>query len=140
MLATLRNSADPVGFGTLASPYFKTAGNGSGAGRLNAFLAVRLAITGQLADFQGEDKVVAFPNPFRTDRHSTVTFAFPPSLQGATDVTIKIYTLDGTFVRELNSLNWNGKNQHGRAVASGTYLYVVATSKGNKTGRVSVLR
>ncbi|MDX6768021.1 MAG: S8 family serine peptidase [Elusimicrobiota bacterium] len=141
VLATLRNSADPVGFGALAAPAgFKTQGNASGAGRLNAFAAMRLAVTGQLADFQGEEKVVAFPNPFRADRHQSVSFAFPPSLQGASDVTIKIYGMDGSFVRELNSLVWNTKNENGRFVASGTYLFVVSTSRGKKTGRVSVLR
>ncbi len=139
--AALRNSSDPVGFGGLAAPAgFKTSGNGAGAGRLNAFLALRLAVTGQLADFQGEDKVVAFPNPFRSDRHQNVTFAFPPSIQAASDVTIKIYTQDGVLVRNLNGLTWNVKNDMGRFVASGTYFYVVSTSKGKKTGRISVLR
>lgn len=139
--ATLRNSADPVGFGTQSgAQYFKTAGNSSGAGRLNAFLATQLAIKGQLADFQGEDKVVAFPNPFRADRHTNVTFAFPPSIQGASDVTIKIYTQDGALVRDLSSLTWNTKNDQGRFVASGTYVYVVSTSRGKRSGRVSILR
>ena len=137
--STLRTSADAVGLGTAAEG-FKTAGNSSGAGRVNAFLAMRLAITGQLADFQGEDKVVAFPNPFRADRHQNVTFAFPPSLQGSTDVTIKIYTMDGALVRDLRSATWNLKNEHGRNVASGTYLFAVSTSQGKKTGRISVIR
>jgi subtilisin family serine protease len=141
VLATLRNSSDPVGFGTQGeSPYYKTQGNASGAGRLNAFLAMRLAVTGQLADFQGEDKVVAFPNPFRADRHQNVTFAFPTSIQNASDVSIKIYTQDGALVRDLNSLTWNTKNDQGRFVASGTYVFVVSTSRGKRSGRISVLR
>jgi subtilisin family serine protease len=139
--AALRGSSDPVGFGTQGdAPYYKTQGNSSGAGRLNAFLAMQLAIKGQLADFQGEDKVVAFPNPFRADRHQNVTFAFPPSIQNASDVTIKIYTQDGALVRDLNSLTWNTKNDQGRFVASGTYVFVVSTSRGKRSGRVSVLR
>lgn len=141
VLSTLRSSADPVGFGALSAPqYYKTQGNASGAGRLNAFLAVKLAVTGRLADFQGEDKVVAFPNPFRAERHQNVTFAFPPSIQQSTDVSIKIYAQDGALVRELNGLTWNTKNDQGRYVASGTYLFVVSTSKGRRTGRISVLR
>ena len=139
VLTTLRSSSDNVGLGTLGGG-FKTAGNVAGAGRLNAFAAMRLAVTGQLADFQGEDKVVAFPNPFRADRHQNVTFAFPPSLQGSSDVTIKIYTMDGVLIRDLNSLTWNLKNDHGRNVASGTYLFAVSTSQGKKTGRISVIR
>lgn len=141
VLSALRGSSDPVGFGTQGdAPYYKTQGNSSGAGRLNAFLALQLAIKGQLADFQGEDKVVAFPNPFRADRHQNVTFAFPASIQGASDVSIKIYTQDGALVRDLSSLTWNTKNDQGRFVASGTYVYVVSTSRGKRTGRISVLR
>ncbi|MDP3541110.1 MAG: S8 family peptidase [Elusimicrobiota bacterium] len=139
VISTLRQSADPVGLG--ASSVFKTAGGNSfGAGRLNAFLAMQLAIKGQLADFQGEEKVVAFPNPYRGGTHQNITFAFPPSLQGSTNVSIKIYTLDGAFVRELNSLTWNVKNSEGQPVASGTYVYVVSASQGTKSGRFSVLR
>jgi len=139
VISTLRQSSDPVGLG--ASSVFKTAGGNSfGAGRLNAFLAMQLAIKGRLADFEGEEKIVAFPNPFRPETHQNITFAFPPSLRGATNVAIKIYTLDGAFVRDLNSLTWNVKNKEGEPVASGTYIYIVSTSQGTKTGRVSVLR
>ncbi|OGS00681.1 MAG: hypothetical protein A2V88_07310 [Elusimicrobia bacterium RBG_16_66_12] len=132
----LRASADNIGLGTASQ---SPLGQSAGAGRLNAFLAARLAIRGSLAGAPGEQKVVAFPNPFRASRDTAVTFALPDSLKGS-DATIKIYTLDGQLVRELNSSTWNGRNDGGRLVASGTYVFAVATSQGKRTGRVSVIR
>lgn len=132
----LRASADNIGLGTASQ---SPLGQSAGAGRLNAFLAARLAIRGSLAGSAGEEKVIAFPNPFRSSRDTAVTFALPESLKGS-DATIRIYTLDGQLVRELSSLTWNGKNDGGRLVASGTYVFSVATSSGKRTGRVSVIR
>jgi hypothetical protein len=133
---TLRSSADNIGLGTASQG---PLGQSTGAGRLNAFLAARLAIRGSLAGTPGEQKIIAFPNPFRVSRDSAVTLVLPESLRGD-NATIKIYTLDGQLVRELNSATWNGKNDAGRLVASGTYVFAVATSQGKKTGRVSVIR
>lgn len=132
----LRASADNIGMGTAGQ---KTQGQAAGAGRLNAFLATRLAIRGSLAGAAGEEKIIAFPNPFRVSRDSAVTLVLPESLRGD-NATIKIYTLDGQMVRELNSATWNGRNDAGKLVASGTYVFAVATSQGKKTGRVSVIR
>lgn len=130
----LRNGAYSIG-GQSLSP----AGDASGAGQVNAFLTMRLAVNGTLAGFDGQEKPIAFPNPFKPSQSPTVNFAIPPSLQGAS-LAIKIYTLDGTFVREVNGLSWNGKNTEGGSVASGTYIFVVTTSAGTGRGRFSVLR
>lgn len=110
-----------------------------GAGRINVFKTMRIATRGSLAGFDGEVKPIAFPNPFRPDQNGVISFALPPSLQGSR-LGIKIYTLDGVFVREINTLTWNGKNTEGGAVASGTYIFVVTTSAGTGRGRLSVLR
>ncbi|MCM2304745.1 MAG: S8 family serine peptidase [Elusimicrobia bacterium] len=113
--------------------------NSQGAGRINAYRTLRYAVNGTFAGFDGELKPIAFPNPFKPSEIGTVAFAIPPSLNGAR-LGIKIYTLDGTFVREVNGLSWNGKNTEGNAVASGTYVFVVTTSAGTGSGRLSVLR
>lgn len=125
----IRGGADSVG---LASSL-------QGSGRINVFKTLRIANRGSLAGFDGEVKPTAFPNPFKPSENGSVSFALPPSLQGAT-MGIKIYTLDGTFIREINGLSWNGKNTEGSRVASGTYVFVVTTSAGTGSGRVSVLR
>ncbi len=110
-----------------------------GAGRMNAFRSVRLAVKGTLSDFDGEQKPIAFPNPFRVSQNSLVSFAVPPSIQGA-GLKLKIYTVDGAIVRELGTPSWDGKNADGTPVASGAYVFVVSTSKGTSRGRMTVIR
>lgn len=137
--AAIRGGADSIGVAGFGVAGAGTLGTTSGAGRMDAYRSMRLAVKGTLAGFDGEEKPIAFPNPFKPSEIGTVAFAIPPSLQGAR-LGIKIYTLDGTFVREVNGLSWNGKNTEGNAVASGTYVFVVTTSAGTGSGRLSVLR
>ncbi len=135
----IRGGADSIGvsgFGTVGSG---TLGTTAGAGRMNAYRTMRLAIKGTLAGFDGEVKPTAFPNPFKPSQIGLVAFAIPPSLQGAA-ASIKIYALDGAPVRTVTGLTWDGKNTEGSPVASGTYVFVVTTSAGTGRGRVSVLR
>lgn len=115
------------------------AGVASGAGQVNLFRTMRLTVNGTLAGFDGEVKPIAFPNPFKPSQNGTVTFAIPPSLQGG-QLSIKIYTLDGVFVRTVTGLSWDGKNTEGGPVASGAYVFLVTTSAGTGRGRLSVLR
>jgi len=110
-----------------------------GAGRMNAYRSLRLAVKGTLAGFDGEQKPIAFPNPFRLSLTPKVSFAIPSSLSGSA-FDLKIYTLDGGFVRELTAPVWDGKNADGGFVASGTYVFVVSTSKGTSRGRMAVIR
>lgn len=137
--AAIRGGADSIGVAGYGVAGAGSLGNIAGAGRMDAYRSMRLAIKGTLAGFDGEEKPIAFPNPFKPSQIGTVAFAIPPSLQGAA-MSIKVYTLDGTFVREVNSQSWNGKNTEGSPVASGTYVFVVTTSAGIGRGRVSVLR
>lgn len=134
--AALRGGADNIGVSALGTA---PSGAVSGAGRMNVYKSLRLAINGTLSGFDGEAKPIAFPNPFRPSTSGTVSFAIPPSLQGAS-AKIKVYTLTGQLVKELTGLSWNGKNAEGTDVASGTYVFVVTTSAGTGRGRFSVLR
>ncbi len=110
-----------------------------GAGLMNAYRTLRLTVKGTLAGSDGEQKPIAKPNPFRLSQSPLVSFAIPPSLgEGALD--IKIYTVDGAFVRELTAPAWDGKNAAGTTVASGTYVFVVKTSNGSARGRMAVIR
>lgn len=135
--AALRGGADNIGVASYGVAGAGTLGNTAGAGRMDAYRSMRLAIKGTLAGFSGEEKPIAFPNPFRGG--GTVAFAIPPSLQGA-GTSIKIYTIDGTHVRTVTGLSWDGRNTEGGSVASGTYIFQVTTSAGTGRGRVSVLR
>lgn len=134
--AALRGGADSIGVAGYGVAGSGTSGNTAGAGRMDAFRSMRLAVKGTLAGFDGEAQPIAFPNPFRS---GNVSFAVPPALQGS-GLSIKIYALDGTPVRTLSGQSWDGKNTEGNYVASGTYVFIVKTSAGTGRGRVSVLR
>ena len=145
-LAALILSAKPTLTPTQVQAYMRAGaediGQSSsvqGAGRMNAFRSVRLAVKGTLSGFDGEQKPIAFPNPFRLSQTGLVSFATPPSIQGS-GFKLKIYTVDGAFVRELGTNSWDGKNADGTLVASGTYVFVVSTSKGSARGRMAVIR
>jgi subtilisin family serine protease len=137
--AALRGGADAIGVSGLGVAGTGILGDTAGAGRMDAYRSMRLAIKGTLAGFDGEEKPIAFPNPFKPSQIGTVAFAIPPSLQGG-QLSIKIYTLDGTFVRTVSGLSWDGKNTEGTPVASGTYVFLVTTSAGSGRGRLAVLR
>ena len=113
-------------------------GSVAGAGLVNAYKAVRLAVTGSAA-YDGDQQAIAFPNPFRPTEHGAVTISVPKSLQGRS-LKIKVYTMDGQFVRELTGQSWDGKNNNGNPVASGVYIFLVKTDNGTQRGRVAVLR
>jgi thermitase len=125
----LRSSADDIGQSATLQ----------GAGRLNAYKALRFAVHGSLAGFDGDVKPIAFPNPFRLSVSPAVSFGIPPSLQGGSPA-IDIYTMDGRFVRTIQGLTWDGRNTDGNLVASGSYLFRVKTSKGEGRGRFTVIR
>jgi serine protease len=137
--SALRGGADSIGGQSLGTGNLSAAGNASGAGRMDAFRTMRLTINGTLADFQGDQKAIAFPNPFRLSQTGSVSLTIPLSVQGS-NPTIRVYTADGLLVRTLNGLTWDGKNDSGNLVASGTYIFLVKTGAGSTTGRVSVIR
>jgi len=110
--------------------------NQQGAGRMNAFNAMRLATGKQLMSV---GSAAAFPNPFRPSQTGQVSFKLPPSLIGGA-ASIKIYNVAGEFVRQVSGLTWDGTNNDGNAVASGTYIFEVSTSQGHSTGRLTLIR
>ncbi|MFA6004850.1 MAG: S8 family serine peptidase [Elusimicrobiota bacterium] len=134
----VRGGADSIGVSGLGLSALPL-GDLSGAGRINAFRSLRLAINGTLADFEGDQKAIAYPNPFRTSQTGSVSFTIPLSLQGR-NAKISIYTVSGEFVRELSGLTWDGKNTDGKPVATGTYIFVVSTDKGTAKNRLAVIR
>lgn len=135
----LRASAESIGVASI-SDAFRPGGNSAGAGRVNAFRAMKLVADGTLAGFAGDEKVIAFPNPFRTQESGSVTITIPSGLAGK-NPKIKIYTIDGQLVRDLHAqTTWDAKNDHGHFVATGVYLVLVKTDSGSQTARVAVIR
>ncbi|MFT7699923.1 MAG: hypothetical protein ACI8S7_001757, partial [Candidatus Krumholzibacteriia bacterium] len=75
----------------------------------------------------------AYPNPFNPS--TTINFV----LKYATEARVDVYTVDGRHVRTLTDTSfgsgphqvmWQGDDDAGRAVASGTYLFRLKTADG----------
>lgn len=112
-----------------------------GAGRINAYRSLGLAINGTIPGpaLGGQAKPFAFPNPLRLSQTAGVVFSIPTALQGVNTI-VKVYTLDGQLVRQVSGVVWNGRNTEGNMVASGTYVFVVSSELGTARGRVAVIR
>lgn len=127
----MRDTADDLGAPGPDSSY--------GFGRINAFRALRLTVTGSLSDFEGEKKAIAYPNPFYVSKDKKITFAFPSTVSSE-GLKIKIYNMEGELVRKINSLVWDGKNHVGVKVASGVYLFRIKTDEKNFQGKFALIR
>jgi hypothetical protein len=89
----------------------------------------------------------AAPNPFRPGSNgaydaSGITFSEIPA-----GSTIRIYTLVGELVAELTDVDgngmesWNVKNNSGKDLASGVYVYVIVPASGPAVrGKVVIVR
>ncbi|PSQ74314.1 MAG: hypothetical protein BRD39_02165 [Bacteroidetes bacterium QH_9_64_21] len=101
--------------------------------------------------------VYPYPNPMNT--HTTFAFRVEGGRDEALhDFTLRIYTLSGRLVRQLekrhldnplsvgwNTLSWNGRDQDGDRVVPGVYLYRVKIEGSETTFRgdvekISVIR
>jgi hypothetical protein len=47
--------------------------------------------------------------------------------------------MSGELVRTLNGNTWDGRNDAGLQVATGTYIFLVKTDNGQARGRVAVV-
>ncbi len=94
------------------------------------------------------EKVKVGPNPFYLG-NTADNYLYIRNL--TSNSQIKILTVNGRLVRTLDSSNssevlgsfaqWNGRNQNGRLVSSGVYLYMVTDENGNSTtGKFLVIR
>lgn len=94
--------------------------------------------------------VYNYPNPMR----DKTEFMFQHNFDSNIDVEIKIYTVSGRMIKELNQLNitdkfvsipWDGRDNDGDAIANGTYIYriTIKTQSGDytntTTGKIAVL-
>ncbi len=85
-------------------------------------------------------EVVNFPNPFARE----TSFTFQTNQSGA-EIEIKIYTLSGLIIRRIkgfqtslgyNSVEWDGRDEDGDALANGVYLYKIILSNGRSRTEV----
>jgi hypothetical protein len=86
-----------------------------------------------------------YPNPFR--QYTAIQYQIPDHHQ---NVTLKIFDITGREVRDLTdrlsaadhqaSLIWNGRDDFGRELSSGVYVYSIVTNMGNKSRKVILLK
>lgn len=87
--------------------------------------------------------VYNYPNPFSSTTH----FTFNQNLTQPIDVKIRIYTIAGRLIKEIEHFNisdrfvtigWDGRDADGSVIANGTYLYkiIVKTIDGERNNTV----
>ncbi len=95
--------------------------------------------------------VYNYPDPFAYK----TTFTFQQNLASPINVKIKVYTIAGRMIRQIEEkginekfvkVNWDGRDQDGDIIANGTYLYkiIVSSTDGryNKSvlGKMAIIR
>ena len=84
-----------------------------------------------------------YPNPFNPET------VIPYSLPARTHVELTIYDVRGAKVRTLvdqalpggrHATRWDGRDDVGQQVASGIYLYRLAITGAERTGRMALIR
>lgn len=95
-------------------------------------------VTGGPFAFSIEPETFAYPNPFRLSEVSQVVFAGVPE-----NSNLVILTVSGELVRRWVDQNggeiiWDGTNDSGNPVASGTYLWYIENSP--IRGKIMVIR
>ena len=83
------------------------------------------------------EEVMNYPNPFSENTFFTFQFDSPG---GVADVKIRIYTVRGRLIQELegtarpgfNKIFWDGRDRDGDLVANGVYLYKIIVDDGQK--------
>jgi hypothetical protein len=84
------------------------------------------------------DNIFNYPNPMR----DFTSFTFQHNFDEPLTTDIKIYTVSGRLIKELNktnitdkfvSLDWDGRDTDGDEIANGTYLYkiIIKSDDGN---------
>jgi len=86
--------------------------------------------------------------PFGATNEQSVNIRFVVTSPG--NVTIKVYTLDGTFVKEVVNAfypqagifwkNWDAHNMFGKLVASGVYLITTESPGDKEFDKVAVIK
>lgn len=88
--------------------------------------------------------VYNYPNPF----HGNTTFTFQRNQTDPADIRIKIYTVSGRLIRDIEKkyvtdkfvrVPWDGRDQDGNIIANGTYLYKIIVENLDGANSKSVL-
>ncbi|HYF03106.1 MAG TPA: FlgD immunoglobulin-like domain containing protein, partial [Patescibacteria group bacterium] len=86
----------------------------------------------------------AFPNPFNGGENTIIRYTLPTTTQ----VKVEIVDIFGKVVRTLvndqqngfNEVKWDGSNDAGMTVASGSYIYRIVAGETTQTGTITFVQ
>ena len=110
---------------------------------------------GYPADFELELKTMPddfalaqnYPNPFNPT--TKIQFDIPASVSGATEVKLQVFNLLGEVIRTLvdeqrtpgrYTVEWDAKDNKGRPVSTGIYIYRIKAGEFTQTNRMVLLK
>lgn len=127
----------PNRLGALGEPHLLTASNIRGInGSLLNENGASLEISRVVTDLS---EVVVYPNPW-TSKNRLLRFGNLPK-----EAEVFIFTANGSFVRSMKNdtpfgaLSWDGRNESGRRVASGVYIYMIRLDGVERKGKLMIV-
>ena len=109
--------------------------------RTRAFDGSEFSLWSEVGKFAVSPEIHVYPNPFKPSTgDQTIIFGSIPI-----GSNIKVTTLSGELIKsfvntEEDRIVWNAKNEAGKDVASGVYLYFVDFSGGSASGKIVIIR
>ena len=99
------------------------------------------------ADTVSEVSVAAYPNPFNAS--TTIRVKLPPSVS-PDQVAVRMFNTLGQVVRTFDAMAmagtgrasyvWDGRNDQGVAMASGMYVFVLSSPRGNQSMKLMMVK
>ncbi|MDY6915666.1 MAG: S8 family serine peptidase, partial [Candidatus Cloacimonadota bacterium] len=99
----------------------------------------------RLTDIVDLNHLIIYPNPFNTNKYEHISFANLPLEKSG---KIWIYELDGNLIfkdeiGELSQLEnvyrWDGRNNSGKKISSGLYIFVLNIDDKYKRGKIAII-
>ena len=87
-----------------------------------------------------------FPNPFNPE--TNIVYGVPENIDSGKPITLEAYTLRGQLVRRLmpetspgwHSTRWDGKDDRGRTMPTGTYVTMFRCNGQAQTGKMTMVK
>jgi len=84
-------------------------------------------------------EIIVYPIPFRSAKHTEIYF------KGiGKQAEIRIFNIFGELVRRIDNVDqettWDIRNDFGRKVSSGIYIYIITNKEGKRTGKLAIIK
>jgi len=98
--------------------------------------------------YKDVQNVYAYPVPFEKEKgHKFIKFGKNPSAPLPSSCKIRIYTISGELIRELEETDGDGtyiwqdiEDKKGRELSSGVYIYIIDSGEEKKSGKIMIIR